>query len=99
MYARFLTFTSTPDKRKAIEAMTDKVYATASKLPGFVSAMYVASDDNTEYCSISLWKSQEEAQEAAKELGRQYGMLLADLANAEVGLKLMHVYEPKPVTS
>lgn len=95
MYARFLTFNSTPDKRKAIEVMTDKVYAAARTLPGFVSATYVATDDSTEYCSISVWETKEQAEEAAKELGREFGMMLGDLSDTNVRLKLMKVYEPR----
>lgn len=94
MYARFLRFEANPEKRKAIEAMTNKVYTRVRTLPGFVSALYATSDDEDEFVAITVWADRESADGAALVLGREFGMLLADFAGDAVSLKLMRVYSP-----
>ena len=66
MYARYFTFKSNPENRKAIETMADDIFAYTKTLKGFVSATYVISEDNTEYGSFTVWNTKEEAEEGGE---------------------------------
>lgn len=94
MYARFFTFRSTPANRKKIEALADHIYAFTREQPGFVSATYLVSLDETEYRSMTLWSSLEAAEAAATAIRGVIGDRLDAVATAAPEVGVMEVYEP-----
>lgn len=95
MYARYYTFKSVPDKRKAIEAMADDIFSYTKTLKGFVSATYFISDDETEYGSFTVWDSKEDAEEAASLIRVKLAPRLEEIVSSRPEVVILEVYEPK----
>ena len=95
MYARVFSFQSSPERRKAIEAMADDMYAFTRSLNGFVSATYLVSEDEREYSSVTLWRSRDDALMAGESLREKLGAILEGLATAPPELAFKEVYDPK----
>ncbi len=94
MHARHFTFRSTPEHRKTIEALADDMFALTSTLPGFVSASYLVTLDETWYGSFTLWTSREAAESAGEVLRSATGDRLNGIATAPPETSLFEVYEP-----
>jgi heme-degrading monooxygenase HmoA len=95
MYARIFSFESVPEKREAIEAIADAMYAFTKSLKGFVSAMYMVSEDQREYSSITLWQSKEAALEAGDAIREKAAAALEGVVTAPPKLVIKEIYEPK----
>jgi heme-degrading monooxygenase HmoA len=95
MYARVFSFQSVPEKRKAIEAMANDLYAFTKSLDGFVSATYMVSDDEQEYSSVTLWESKEAAVEAGESMRKKSASVLEAVVTAPPKLVINEVYDPK----
>ena len=95
MYVRHFTFKSGPEHRAAIENMADRVYVFSKTLSGFVSATYMVSEDETEYGSLTLWQSREEAEQAGAAIREMVTPELEGKVTAPPETKVMMVYEPK----
>jgi heme-degrading monooxygenase HmoA len=96
MYARVLSFQSVPEKRKAIEAMANDLYAFTKSLNGFVHVTYMVSDDEREYSSVSLWESREAAVAAGEAIREKSAAVLGGLASAPPKVVINEVYDPTP---
>ncbi len=94
MYARYLTFRSSPQHREAIEQMAEGMYAFIKTLDGFLSVTYVISEDETTYGSFSVWASREDADRAGEALGEKLSGMLADKTVAAPEVVTMEVYQP-----
>ena len=95
MYARFFTFKSNPENRSAIEKMADEIYAYTKTRPGFISATYVISEDESEYGSFSVWDSQGSGVAAANDIREKTLPILEGLVNAAPVVEFYEVYKPK----
>ena len=82
MYARIFLFPSTPEKRPAIEAVADDLYAFTKSHKGFVSATYPVSDDERKYASVTLLRSKGEAVVAGESIRGKLGTALERIATA-----------------
>lgn len=94
MYARYLTFKSSPEHRDAIEAMADGMYEYIKTLQGFVSVTYVLSEDETMYGSFSVWETKADADNAGIALGEKLSSLLEGKAASAPEVVTMEVYLP-----
>ncbi len=95
MYARNFTFKSTAENRKMIEKMADDIYGYTKSLPGFVSATYTVSEDDSEYGSFTLWQSKEDAEAAGAAIREKVMPRLEGIVTAPPVISVMEVYEPK----
>ena len=95
MYARYFSFKSTAENRAAIENLADEIYQQTVAMPGFISATYVVSDDETDYGSFSVWQSREEAETAGEAIRELVTPVLQGLVTAPPQVSVMEVYEPK----
>lgn len=95
MYARYITIKSTPEHRKAIEKMANRVYGYAKSLKGFISITYVISQDETEYGSFSIWASKEDAEQAGDSIREKVMPALQEIITAPPDVVIMEVYEPE----
>ena len=94
MYARHFTFKSSAQHRQAIENMADRIYEFTKTLSGFVSATYLVSDDETEYGSLTIWQSKEQAEEAGAAIREKIMPELEGMVTAPPEINVMMVYEP-----
>jgi quinol monooxygenase YgiN len=95
MYARYFTFSSTPENRKAIEDMANEAYSHTKSLNGFLSATYVISEDELEYGSFSVWESKEAAEAAGASIREKFMSAIGELATAPPEVVVMEVYDPR----
>jgi heme-degrading monooxygenase HmoA len=95
MFARYFTFQTTAENRPEIERMADDIYRHSATLPGFVSATYVISDDETSYGSFSVWQSREEAEAGGESIREKVMQVLQGLVTAPPEVSVMEIYEPK----
>ena len=75
--------------------MADDIYRHSATLPGFVSATYVVSDDETSYGAFSVWQSREEAQAGGESIREKVMPVLQGLVTAPPEVSVMEIYEPK----
>ncbi len=94
MYARYFTFKSTPDKRKAVEALADAVSTYAKSLNGFVNITFFISDDESEYGSFSIWETKDDAEKAGASLREKVATTLERIVTAPPEVVVLEVYEP-----
>jgi heme-degrading monooxygenase HmoA len=94
MYARHTLFKASPEKRKAIEAMADEIYAFTKSLDGFVSATYLISEDESEYGSVTLWSSREDAEAGGAAILETFRETMAEVMDAPPEVNLFAVYRP-----
>lgn len=95
MFARVFSFQSVPQKRPAIEAMADNMYAFVKTLDGFISATYMVSGDERHYSSVTLWQTKEDAIAAGDAIRERSATALEDLLTAPPEMTINEVYEPK----
>lgn len=95
MYARHILFKSSPEKRKAIEAMADDIYAFTKSLNGFVSATYLISEDESEYGSVTLWSSKEDAEAAAAAILEEFKETMEKVMDGPPEVTVFQVYRPE----
>lgn len=95
MYARHFTFKSSPEHRAAIENMADRAYELSKTLSGFVGATYMVSEDETEYGSLTLWQSREEAEQGGATIREMVAPELEGKVAAPPETKMLMVYEPE----
>lgn len=95
MYARQLSFKSTPENRAEIEALADRAFELMQSMNGFVAAHFLISDDETTYGSFSLWENQDQAQAAAERFRDATLPTVQKLATGTPTVTQFEVYEPK----
>ncbi|GAA0789018.1 antibiotic biosynthesis monooxygenase family protein [Marinobacterium sediminicola] len=94
MYARHLTFRSTPDNRPEIEAFAGEVYAFFQTLDGFVSVVFGVSEDETEYGSFSLWDTREAAENAGRRAGEEIATRHKRVMMTKAEVKYFEAFSP-----
>lgn len=95
MYARQLSFRSTPENRSEIEALADRAFGLMQSMNGFVAAHFLVSDDETAYGSFSLWRTREDAEAAADRFREATMPIVQKLATDAPAVMQYEVYEPK----
>ncbi len=95
MYARHLSFHSTPENRPEIEALADRAFSLMKSLDGFVTAHFLISDDETTYGSFSLWETKEDADAAASQLREATMPVVEKLATGAPTAAHYEVYKPR----
>jgi heme-degrading monooxygenase HmoA len=95
MYARRFRFRSSPAHRPAIEEIADAMYAACQALPGFEGAIYLVSEDQCEYSSLTLWTTREEADAAGVALHNAMGGRLEGIATEGPEAATLEVYPPR----
>ncbi len=95
MYARHLTFRSTPDNRPEIEAFAREVYALFQTLDGFVSVTFGVSEDEIEYGSFSLWETKAAAESAGKRAGEEIAPKHHRVMMTEAKVKYFEAFFPE----
>ena len=95
MYARNFTFKSTPERRNAVEALAREIYTRFKTLQGFVTVIYLVSEDETDYRSLSIWDSKEDAEGAGASIRDEFGARLGELVVAPPETVFMEVVDPE----
>jgi heme-degrading monooxygenase HmoA len=95
MFARYFSFKSTAENRRAIELLADEIFGYTKSLNGFVSATYLVSNDDTEYGSFTLWQSREDAEAAGASIREKVMPKLEGIVTGPPVSQVMEVYEPK----
>ncbi|GAB2788291.1 hypothetical protein GCM10027040_13120 [Halomonas shantousis] len=95
MYARSLTFKSTADQRERIEALATSMAQFMQSLQGFVDLHYLASEDSTDYASISFWATKDDAQAAGELLCERVLGQIEALSTEPPKIMVYEVYEPQ----
>jgi heme-degrading monooxygenase HmoA len=75
--------------------MADEIYRYSVTIPGFVSATYVISDDETSYGSFSIWKSKEEAEKGGESIRKKVIPIVKEFVTEPPKGSVMEIYEPK----
>ncbi|GAA0692326.1 hypothetical protein GCM10009104_19280 [Marinobacterium maritimum] len=94
MYARHLTFRSTPDNRPEIEAFAREVYELFQNLDGFISVTFGVSEDEIEYGSFSLWETKAAAESAGKRAGEEIAPKHQKVMMTEAKVKYFEAMSP-----
>ncbi|MBV1932377.1 MAG: hypothetical protein KUG71_11755 [Porticoccaceae bacterium] len=94
MYARHITFKSTSERRNAIESLAREIYDRFKSLQGFVRVIYLVSEDETSYGSLSIWDSKDDAEGAGVLIRDEFGVRLGELVVAPPETVFMEVIEP-----
>lgn len=95
MYARVLTIKTKPGKRAEVEALADQAFGFMKSLQGFVSAYFLAADDENEYGSMSFWESIEDAEAAGEALNPHGSSALQELVSEPLRVIIYEVYNPQ----
>ena len=95
MYARHLSFKSTPEKRAEVEALADRAYELMKSMSGFVTAHFLISDDETTYGSFSLWESKDDADAASSQFREKTMPVVEKLATGAPTVSTYEVYKLK----
>jgi heme-degrading monooxygenase HmoA len=94
MYARLLKFNTDPNRRSEVEALADKVFALAKEQKGFISIHFIISSDESEYGSLSLWESENDAETGGSAIRSETAETLQGLATAPPTIDVYEVYKP-----
>jgi len=94
MYARFLKFNTDPSRRSEVEALADRAFAIAKQQQGFISIHFVISSDESEYGSLSLWESENDAETGGSAIRSEIAEKLQGLATAPPTVDIYEVYKP-----
>ena len=94
MYARLLKFNTDPNRRSEVEALADKVLALAKEQKGFISIHFIISSDESEYGSLSLWESENDAETGGSAIRSEIAEKLQGLATAPPTVDIYEVYKP-----
>ena len=96
MHARFLMMNLGPGMRATATGMADEAYKTAKGLPGFVSATYLVFDEaKGDYGSLTVWKSEADANAAAATLMPWFEKAASGKLKAPPVIRIAEVYEPR----
>lgn len=95
MYARFLTFKTMPEQRGHVESLANSMAGVMQSLPGFTGLHYLVSEDSTNYASLSLWATKENAVAAGGLLGERVLGDIEALATEPPQITVYEVYEPQ----
>lgn len=94
MYARLTKLITTADNRSVMDKMSDKMNDFVQPLSGFVSIMFMVSEDETEYSSLVVWSSKEDAIAGGGLLREMTMPRLQGVITGPAQVSLMEVYEP-----
>jgi heme-degrading monooxygenase HmoA len=94
MYARLLKFNTDPNRRSEVEALADKVFALAKEQKGFISIHFIISSDESEYGSLSLWDSENDADTGGSVIRSETAEILQGIATAPPTIDIYEVYKP-----
>ena len=92
-FARMVRIHSTPDQRSAIEKLADNAYAISKDHPGFVSATYMINDAETEYASLTLWDSRENAEAAGAAIREKHGEVMMQVSASPPDIEVFEIYQ------
>ena len=95
MFARHLSVKSTPENRSSVEAIADEVFGHLKTLDGFVSVHFMVSQDGTEYGSLSLWETREQAESGGAQIQSRVKDKIAAIATEPPVINTYEVYKPK----
>lgn len=95
MYARHLSFESTPENRAEIEALADSAFELMKSMSGFITAHFLISEDETSYGSFSLWESKDDADAAAGRFRDATMPVVQKLATEAPTVMTYEVYKPR----
>ncbi len=95
MYARQLSFQSSPDNRPQVEALADRVYARMKTMNGFVAVHFLISPDQTSFGAFSLWQTLADAETAGDDLRAFSRDTLQQVVTAAPTEAYFEVYRPK----
>ncbi len=95
MHARLVTMSLGPGMRDQATALADASLALNRTLPGFVGATYLIFDAVAgEYGSLTVWRSEEEANAAAEKLRPWLKENAGAMLTAPAAVRVAEVYEP-----
>jgi heme-degrading monooxygenase HmoA len=95
MYARLMSFKSTPENRSEIEQIADRALVLMKSMNGFVAAHFFISEDQTTYSALSFWETKKDVDAAANQLQGTTSPVVQKLATEAPTAMHYEVYEPK----
>ena len=94
MYARLLKFNADPNRRSEVETLADTVFGLAKEQKGFISIHFIISSDESEYGSLSLWESENDAETGGSAIRSETAETLQGIATAPPTIDVYEVYKP-----
>ena len=95
MYASLVMFRLGPGMRSAAEKIADQSAPALKTLKGFRGVTFLGNVTVSQYSSLSLWDSKEDAEAASAAMAPKLEQAVSSIAKEPPTRQIFEVYEPK----